>query len=145
MSVAELAEEAGYTKRNVAAALSDLATVGIVLPVREGNTDKFGIEGKREAVLKLFGPVPVETGSFVARCRALLILIDRLGSLGSADPRVQFVEATRALADTSRDLGRSGIPLHLIPSDAEPGSPVQGWMGSLIQNLLMPPPHHLTM
>ena len=136
VGAAEIAEEAGCTKRNAASALTGLGRAGLVTASRTPRGDLFRV-AKGEALAELFGPLPSVRTSFLATCRAAWILARGLDALEKASDAVRSVEARRVLTVAAPDLHR----LAETPSSPTPGrdawSDVRGWAVEWIDRLVI--------
>lgn len=134
LTAAELAEEAGYTKRNVADALEGMTQAGLLDVKSERNTLLYGL--RRPSLLEeLVGPLPAVRISFLSLCRALSILVVVADEFAERPSRVRSVEARKALTETMADLRRLG----LHPPSPRPGldawEPFAGWVQQLLEAL----------
>jgi hypothetical protein len=117
-SAAEIAEEAGCTKRNAAEALVGLARAGLVASTRTPRADLYRIS-HRDPLEEVFGPLPRTRTSFLATCRAAWLLSRGVDRLASAPNAVRSVEARQVLSAVLPDLHRLGEPLVVPPPGRE--------------------------
>jgi hypothetical protein len=99
-SVAALADEAAYTKRNVAKAVGGLVASGVVKESMEGRTVVYEL-ADAGGFATSFAPVAVTRMSHGRWLRSAWLLAEGLERLRSAPPGVRSVEA-RALVDGLR-------------------------------------------
>lgn len=107
LGAAEIAEEAGCTKRNAAESLVGLSRAGLVTSTRTPRADLYRIS-HRDELEEVFGPLPGARSSFLATCRAAWILANGLDRLASAPASVRSVEARQVLSAALPDLHRLG-------------------------------------
>ncbi len=109
LSAADLASDAGYTKRNVAEALDALRMAGLleILPVR--NQLRYRLARPGELVTWV-GELP----SSLPRWRSIFRILELLADLGrraeTPTPAVRAVEVTRTLHELEPDLRVVGVP-----------------------------------
>lgn len=110
LPAAELAPEAGFTKRNVAEALDALRLAGVLeaMPVR--NQLRYRLARPRE-LRALLDPLPRVFPRWQPRFRILLRVLDAVREVEDAPPLVAAVEAARALEE---------LAPHLRAADAKP-------------------------
>ncbi|MBI4259219.1 MAG: hypothetical protein HY658_01515 [Actinobacteria bacterium] len=107
LSAADLAGEAGYTKRNVAEALDALRMAGLleVIPVR----NQLQYRLARPAELRmLVGELPSSFPRWRSIFRILERLLETAGRGDKSSPRVRSVEAAKVLHDLEGDLRVAG-------------------------------------
>ncbi len=108
-SAADLADEAGYTKRNVAEALDALRMAGLLEAVPVRNQVRYRL-GRAEELVRLLGELP----SSFPRWRSTFRILERLLEISRRGeklaPAVRAVEVTKALHDLEADLRVVRVP-----------------------------------
>jgi DNA-binding transcriptional ArsR family regulator len=108
-SSAELAELAGYTKRNVDEALDNLVRGGLVEVHLVGNRRMVRL-ADRTSFEALVGQPPDATPHWVTILTVMADLSALFQASDVADPRVQDVEASRVIAELSNRTGMTALP-----------------------------------
>lgn len=103
LPAAELAPEAGFTKRNVAEALDALRMAGLLEVVAVRNQLRYRLARPRE-LRALLGPLPRAFPRWRPRFRVLLRVLEAVREVEDAPPLVAAVEAARALEELGPDL-----------------------------------------
>lgn len=127
LRISEIASEAGYTKRNIADALSSLESAQMVNSVKDRNALRFRL-ARRTEIEALFGPLPEIRTSFLALTRALWRIADEIERLGEAPDAVKRVMTQGLLEEVDADLWRAGVPLRDLPSSSDAFGAVLGWV-----------------
>jgi hypothetical protein len=135
-TAAELAEEAGYTKRNVADALDRMSQAGLLYVKPERNTLLYGLR-RPNLLEELVGPLPAVKISFLSLCRALSILVVVADQFAASPSRVRSVEARKALNDTMADLHRLGLQPPSPRAGVDAWEPFSGWVEQFLAALLV--------
>jgi hypothetical protein len=126
-SAAEIAPDAGYTKRNVAEALDSLRMAGLleVLPVRNQLQYRLAKAMELRAVV---GEIPTAFPRWRSTFHVMERLLESARRAESLAPDVQAVEAARALHDLQPDLRLGSVaksPRDLLGLDLWPA--FEGW------------------
>ncbi len=108
LSAAELAPEAGYTKRNIAETLDALRMAGLleVVPVR--NQLRYQL-AKATELRAMVGAIPTVFPRWHAIFHVLERLLETARRAESLAPEVRAVEAARTLNDLQADLRLAGV------------------------------------
>jgi DNA-binding transcriptional ArsR family regulator len=109
LSAADLAVDAGYTKRNVAEALDALRMAGLLEVAPHRNQLLYALAQPKE-LATLAGPLPNSFPRWRPIFRILHRLLDTARSAEKLTRRVQNVEADRTLRELEADLGPAGVP-----------------------------------
>jgi hypothetical protein len=109
----------GYSKRNVAVILDDLAMAGLLATRRAGKTSRVYRLADAGALRKLLKPVPERNPSWHARLPILIALVHLGVRIDGKKPVVQSVEARR-LFDHHADAAGAISDLEPAPPDATP-------------------------
>ena len=120
-TAADLAGEAGYSKRSVASAAGQMASAGLLVGVTKGSAIAYRLRDPI-AWTTLFGPVPTVSLSFLSLCRAASVMLIGLNMEMSYDELADGGEIVRSVAgrnvlrDASSDLANLGIDTpRLVP------------------------------
>lgn len=120
-TAADLAGEAGYSKRSVASAAGQMASAGLLVGVTKGSAIAYRLRDP-VAWTTLFGPVPTVSLSFLSLCRAASVMLIGLNmemsydELADGGEIVRSVAARNVLRDASSDLANLGIDTpRLVP------------------------------
>ncbi len=135
LSVADIAEIIGYTKRNVADALESLGMTRFVSPQKYRNQIRYSLS-QYESFSDFAGPLP----STFPRCdilfRVLLQALEIVSEFENADPSVRAVEARRMVSTVESDLAVTNLP---VPEISNSGTAFWDsfcrWSNGLIEEL----------
>lgn len=132
VSARDLAEEAGYTKRNLTEALHWLARSGALDAERRGQTIHYALR-YRAQFEEIFGPLPGTPRSFLALTRALVRIAHAFGELAEAPPGVRSSEARQVMAAAEPDLRRAAIPFPRPPAGRDAWASYWAWARHVLE------------
>ncbi len=131
-SAAELAPEAGSSKRNIAEALDGLRLAGFVEAIPIGNRIRFRLSRPAE-LGALVGLRPAESFSWITRLRLLRAMLDLADATLAAEQIDAAVEAARLLHDMADEIGLAdarGAPNRVTGRDLWPA--FEAWSLGLV-------------
>lgn len=102
--------EIGYSKRNVAVVLDDLAMAGIVIRTPDANRTRYRV-ARTEALRSLLAPVPRLGGRWQRRMPLIARLVALSTRLRDKDALIQAVEARKLITEQQRELAALGLGL----------------------------------
>lgn len=125
--------EVGYSKRNVAFILDDLALAGVISPVAEGNRVRYRLVDPA-GLAKVCGPIPAAPGRWHHRLPVLAAFVELAVRIKGRDAVVQGIEARKCLDRMMPRIAALGVPRSAPAAIAQTYWPsLQRW---LVDNLI---------
>ncbi len=133
LSAAELAGDAGYTKRNIAEALDALRMAGVLetIPVRNQLRYRLDRPGELKA---LVGELPSSFPRWRSIFRILEVLLQTARKVGPLTPTVRAVEVTRTLHEVEPDLRLVRVRPPLPPGERDAWNLFEHWALQLAEH-----------
>lgn len=117
-TAAELARDAGYSKRSIAEAMEGLTASGMVTGLPERNRNRYLLANPL-ALAGVLGVQDVTRESMLPYVRALSRLLVELRAVEEAPETVRSMEARKLLDGLVRDLGEAAFGLVCMPDEGE--------------------------
>jgi DNA-binding transcriptional ArsR family regulator len=128
--------EVGYSKRNIAFVLDDLALAGMLSSAKEGNRVRYRLTDPA-AMERLLRPLPASPGRWHLRLPVLAAFVELARRLRGRDEAVQGIEARKTLERVMPQIVAAGVTAPGPTASADTyWSALQSW---IIEHLIVEP------